>query len=1015
LSTHTISSGVTSSNFDIASGHTVRVASGGVALDVNVDAGAILLGPGLIGGVEDRGLVKGANLLAEAVLDVFSGALASGDQIYGHETVNFSGSARGEHVRSGGLLQVMGGAFESGASVASGASEIDFGSATGDDIRQGGSVTVEFGASASNEIVDGGVVTVLFEGFATGDVVSDGGAEVVDQGGFDSNAKVQRGGALYLAGQAANDLVSSGGALFFGGALSGGQTLDYAGSAVTAATTLGGVALSSGARLYLAGVGVGSGAILKVEAGARADLVKVLSGGSGLVSAGGLVVSANIAAGGVLMGAGAVGDASVSGVLTRVTVDGVASVESDGKAVSVSVASGGQLTIDAGGVASNSVVLSGARLALGFEGTAVGDVVSSGGELLYGGNVSGVLLDPGAVSARTVFAGVTLSSGAILAMSGAEVLSGATLSLASGAPAASVFVDFGARLNGPGAVASVFDAGLVSGVAVASGGVVSVLSGAAAQRISVLDGGVEILSSGASGSGDSIKAGGTLRLLGGATATAESVSSGGTLAFEGTVSAGQTIVATASEKVSAVVDGVKLAVGAALQVSGATVLSRGVVSLTANAPGPSIVNVLSGGLLVGAGPLREAIVGGTVSGVTLESGGFLEVMSGGVMKDVTLQADAFVDSGAIVSGGTIAFGVFEQFQSGATAKGQLVSSGGGVTFVGQLTVASGKTFVAGAVSSTTVMDGMTFDSGARFNVANATVSSGGVLMLGDATGVGPTVTVQSGGLLKGPGVAFNIDDFGVVSGIVAAASLVVEAGAIASHDLIHGSMLVRGIATRETISGDAQVAAHGVTSGSILASGGTEQVASGGLAAATVVSAGGNLTVSAGGAVSGGLTLAGGAAVISGAMKGGQWVKFAPSGGVLGIDNLAGFQAAISGLHFSNQKIDLAGFKYASGETPTWTQSGTSGTLTVTAGGKTATLTLIGAYVASDFKLNGDGHGGTIIAGAAAPSAGSLPARFAQGAAGLHGGRYQGGLAVSPSGASAMQPPHAVTVATSGG
>ena len=118
----------------------------------------------------------------------------------------------------------------------------------------------------------------------------------------------------------------------------------------------------------------------------------------------------------------------------------------------------------------------------------------------------------------------------------------------------------------------------------------------------------------------------------------------------------------------------------------------------------------------------------------------------------------------------------------------------------------------------------------------------------------------------------------------------------------------------------------------------------------------------AGGVVSGGLTFHGGTAVISGTMAAGQIVNFAGSAGVLELDNLAAFHAKISGFTTTSEKIDLGGFAYSSStETLSWTQSGTSGTLTVSDGAEVASLTLIGIYATSNFNLANDAHGGTFV------------------------------------------------------
>jgi hypothetical protein len=138
---------------------------------------------------------------------------------------------------------------------------------------------------------------------------------------------------------------------------------------------------------------------------------------------------------------------------------------------------------------------------------------------------------------------------------------------------------------------------------------------------------------------------------------------------------------------------------------------------------------------------------------------------------------------------------------------------------------------------------------------------------------------------------------------------------------------------------------------------------------------------------------------------------------VLQLDNLAGFDAAISGLSAPAQKIDLKGFAFSSGETATWTQAGSSGTLTVNDGAKSASLTLIGTYVTSKFHLAADGHGGTFVSDPrSAPAHGAPPAsiRLAQSIAGLPGGRYDRGAAVH-AGTSAVPPTPPLIPIGSGG
>jgi hypothetical protein len=120
----------------------------------------------------------------------------------------------------------------------------------------------------------------------------------------------------------------------------------------------------------------------------------------------------------------------------------------------------------------------------------------------------------------------------------------------------------------------------------------------------------------------------------------------------------------------------------------------------------------------------------------------------------------------------------------------------------------------------------------------------------------------------------------------------------------------------------------------------------------------------------------------------------------LELADLPGFQAKISGLTTATQKIDLDSFAFSAGESVTWAQSGTSGTLTVHDGAKVAHLTLIGTYVTSDFALANDQHGGTFVKGAQpaalTQAAAGMPDGHAALAVGHAGGRASEGAAVSP-------------------
>jgi autotransporter passenger strand-loop-strand repeat protein len=252
--------------------------------------------------------------------------------------------------------------------------------------------------------------------------------------------------------------------------------------------------------------------------------------------------------------------------------------------------------------------------------------------------------------------------------------------------------------------------------------------------------------------------------------------------------------------------------------------------------------------------------------------------------------------------------------------------------------------------------------------------------------------------------------------VLAGGTETIVAGGTAVATVLSGGLEAdSGQASGTTIRAGGQEVVHALAtaSGSVISSGGTELVSSGGKAVGAIVSGGGLLTVASGGVISGGVTLRGGVAIVSGTMASGQTVSFAATSGTLELANLSSFHAKISGLTTSADKIDLLGFAFTSGETVTWTQSGTSGTLAVKDGAKTASLSLIGAYATSDFTLAKDGHGGTFVTDPPAPDAAPATTLFTQAAAGL-GAHGQGVASVHSGGAAMNVASSLVTAATSG-
>jgi len=128
---------------------------------------------------------------------------------------------------------------------------------------------------------------------------------------------------------------------------------------------------------------------------------------------------------------------------------------------------------------------------------------------------------------------------------------------------------------------------------------------------------------------------------------------------------------------------------------------------------------------------------------------------------------------------------------------------------------------------------------------------------------------------------------------------------------------------------------------------------------------GGSEIISSGGTVSG-ATLSGGTLEItSGGTAAGTTITFGAAGGTLILDDSQNFTSGVGviGGFGVPGNLDLADISYSSSNTLGFVEAGgnTSGTLTVSDGTHTAVLTLLGQYVAGNFTMQSDGHGGTLI------------------------------------------------------
>ena len=145
--------------------------------------------------------------------------------------------------------------------------------------------------------------------------------------------------------------------------------------------------------------------------------------------------------------------------------------------------------------------------------------------------------------------------------------------------------------------------------------------------------------------------------------------------------------------------------------------------------------------------------------------------------------------------------------------------------------------------------------------------------------------------------------------------------------------------------------------------GGVEQVMSGGVATSETVLGGGQLVISSGGTISG-ATIGGprGAVmeIMSGGLTGAPPITFTGAA-TLDLDDSLHFSGTLN--TFTNGNfLDLKDIAFNSATTLAFSQSSpTSGTLTVSGGGATANILLLGQYTTAQFNKQSDGQGGTFV------------------------------------------------------
>lgn len=763
-------------------------------------------------------------------------------------------------------------------------------------------------------VQDGGEVYATLKDANGNTVATTSNSGYINLPGIVSNATIESGGAIYLAGGQTPGLTMLSGAIeIVGGPISANlagdgelYTIDQGavvisgnvvGSGVIEKVSSGGVDVSGyvgavASEVVFSGGIVSSATVqyggrITVLSGGIADGVLVGSSAAELdVSSGGVASNVTVLSGGVGVGPGVLqGSTDNAGSIYRAVVSGSLTVSSGGLDRLNQITSGAVVTVLSGGE-TDDIVQSGGVVNLS-DGAIVGsgEYVSSGGP---GVEAGGVMSGPGVVAggfddAGQVYAVVVTGSGSLNVKPGGIV--GATVSaltptssggykedhigiyVSSGGEALGVTVGASGYLEldsgGQGDLVTVQGGGLVAGPPQpSSGGGSGSGSGSGAAALGIITQMLTV-SSGGTAENLQISSGASDVLFAGGKESKVYVSSAATLLLiYDLVGSGATITAgTEPPPVSSA--------SSAATISGAVLFGGArVTTLSATVRGGGALQIASGGVatatIVSSGGTETVLAGGAASGGSILKRGLLVVSSGGAVAGVT-----------VASGGT------DRLYVGGLQNGVVVSSGGILSLAG-LVLNAGQSFTAGPVATSGSVSGATLASGALLAAYSATVASGGLLQIasgGSATGTivsnggaevvsrrgeefgavilsGGILAVSSGGTASGAVIFSGGVELAAQGFVDSAATL--SSGAtleLQNKTIYSGHTLSIGPQTGSTTLSGATLQAGAmleVLSGTV-ASGGAAIVFSRGVALGETIAAGGAETVVAGGSASGGV------------------------------------------------------------------------------------------------------------------------------------------------------------------
>jgi autotransporter passenger strand-loop-strand repeat protein len=574
--------------------------------------------------------------------------------------------------------------------------------------------------------------------------------------------------AIYSAGSALFTTVSSGGDEFV---YAGGTTTSTTVYAVGAETVSGGTASFT----MLSG-----GADEKVYSGGVTSFTTVSAFGGEFVFSGGIASNTTVKFLGKIA-------ALNSGTTVSTTLNGAFEyVSSGGTAISTTVSNGGQQVVEASGTASFTTVSGFGIQVVEYGGVAVSTVLDDAREYIYGG---------GATSFTSVHLGGEEYISAGGSAFSATVSSGGAVFVFSGGSAVSTTVDPGGYLIVLPGGSQTDTTGLGE---IVSTGVILALSGAAISAVPTTDGtsvgyagteyvlpdGVTTSSTIYAGAFEYVYSGGRTISTTVSSGGEEYVSSGGVASFTAVSSGGNDYVYSSGSTVSTIVD------------------SGGMERVSSG--GSAIDAVLSGGD-------QTVYGGGSTTGTVISSGGFVRVFDGGTASAAIVSSgglEYLYYQGSAVSTTVLNSGV-EHLQGGITT-GTTVENGGlqyvysGLTFSTKVEAGGQQDVDFGTTSFTTVSAG-----------GNQNVTFGGTTVSTTLSGGDETVSV---GALA---VSTTVSGFGVET------------------------VLGGGSATYTTVSNSGTLDDHGTVISDTVLSGGTENVLENGAARETAVSSGGIQNVDA--------------------------------------------------------------------------------------------------------------------------------------------------------------------------